>query len=205
MTRPDTGPDGHQLPPQERTWLELDDATERTARDYFYHQYDFHPSIHRERWPSLREPTRSVTFDTSHIATGDEDSYTRQLRPNRDLLAALRLRTPPGGTLLALDRQHTGYLFRPHLLTEPNDEDSRRIEPYPNGDYHVFCDPELRLWLFGHPWEQTLCAYGHPPTACLPEDRATAAPLRHSRPEPHNARALRGSTAATPWSTATAS
>lgn len=33
---------------------------------------------------------------------------------------------------------------------------------YPDGDYYLYLDPELRFGTLGHPWEHTLCMFGAP-------------------------------------------
>ena len=75
-------------------------------------------------------------------------------------LATFREVVPPGGWLYALDWQHPGYRFRPHLPVEVDHLGDWTLPFLPDGDYYIFVDPQWRFGTLGHPWEQTLCVFG---------------------------------------------
>jgi Protein of unknown function (DUF2716) len=131
-------------------WELLSETEYDTVWDKFYEQFDFKPSVHRQDFPSIKEPSPSITFEfnfpVSFEILNDLDDKT---------LSAFVSLTEEKNALYALDWQHSSYWFRPYLpFTE------WRIPVLPNGDYYIFLAEDFSFGLFGHPWEQTICVWG---------------------------------------------
>jgi hypothetical protein len=148
-------------------WEELEEAGYKAVWERFYEQFHFAPSIRPEQWPSIREPVPSLTYDISAIYADVREgemywqctTYQRLTRElNATMMAAFQRCVEAGEWLNALDWQHTCYRFFPHQCT---DTDTMLIEVLPDGDYSIFLSSDMRLGVFGHPWEQTICVFGH--------------------------------------------
>lgn len=48
-------------------WIELKGAEENYTWDRFFTQFNFNPSVKKENWPGIKEPTPSTTYGISHI------------------------------------------------------------------------------------------------------------------------------------------
>ena len=150
---------GHPLPPG---WRRLTDAEYDSVWDRFYSTFDFHPSVDRENWPGIREPHPSTTYAIDH-AFGDADRYdVLQADLASRLMAAFRRCCSPGYALYALDWQHTCYRLEPHQHPDGLSPFAWPVPSLPDGDYYIFLADDLRFGVFGHPWEQTMCAFGDP-------------------------------------------
>lgn len=57
--------------------------------------------------------------------------------------------------MYALDWQHKCYQFDPHTEYWPP------FPVFPEGEYYIFLSEDLNQGTFGHPWEQTICVFGH--------------------------------------------
>jgi Protein of unknown function (DUF2716) len=133
--------------------------------DRFYAAFDFRPSMYD--FPAITEPAASVTWSLD--ALNDDPGY-RKLDRLVDLVQdALTACTPPDGTVLILDWQHTSYRLRPHLpptdMFLPNALNSHMrqgwpLSPYPDGDYYILIAEDFAHGSFGHPWEHSLCLFG---------------------------------------------
>ncbi|MEV7526044.1 DUF2716 domain-containing protein [Streptomyces sp. NPDC091371] len=123
--------------------------------DRLEREYGFDPDI--EKFPGFAPPGACATWRLTDPLTGELD---RIVRP------ALTALTRPGGRLVWLDWQHTGYDFDPHRVGGPGRPDWPG-EVYPNGDYYLYLHPDLRFGTFGHPWEQTLTVFGEPLLAAV--------------------------------------
>ena len=122
--------------------------------DRFYSDFVFSPSV--SSFPGIREPVPSVTFSISSAfaSPGDPEHITDDLDD-----VALRVLTSiasPTGRVIALDWQHECFYF------SPNHHDGNWMIPtFPNGDYYIFLSEDMTQGWFGHPWEQTICVFGH--------------------------------------------
>ena len=121
--------------------------------DRFFREFAFHPSVHPDHFPGIREPRGSVTWALwpSPWREGDEEALQEQF------LAAFRACTAADETIYALDWQHLCYWLRPHRTFE-----EWTILVLPNGDYHIFLSRDFSWGVFGHPWEWTVCVFGEP-------------------------------------------
>ena len=150
---------GDPLPPG---WQNLEDDEHEAAWDALYKVIGFWPSIRRGDWPGFGEPADSVTWSIGHVYA----SHSRQLRLGFELTSAvhdaLREIVPEDSFVYALNWQHSCYRFSPHADFVYFHEDDWPIPVFPGGDYYLFLDPRLRWGLLGHPWEQTMCAFGTP-------------------------------------------
>lgn len=123
----------------------------------FYEVFGFRPSTSTSKWPAIKEPCASVTWNLSVL---DDDPCDERL----DRLVAvveqgLTSCAGPAGTLLALDWQHTSYRFAPQRVGSPG-QPAWPLSPYPDGDYLIFLTEDFRFGSFGHPWEGSLCLFG---------------------------------------------
>jgi hypothetical protein len=149
------------IPPGWRP-LTVEQSRERWQR--FDAAVGFQPSMEPEDWPGITEPPGSMTFDLS-VPSGPV------LAANHGAVNAEALRTfvtalPDVLEWIVLDWQHQAYAFRPadHLLSA---EARWAVPVYPDGDYHAFLTPDHAAGTFGHPWERTLCVFGHRLVASL--------------------------------------
>jgi hypothetical protein len=58
--------------------------------------------------------------------------------------------------MYVLDWQHTCFWFFPHR--SGGEQFERSV--FPDGDYHIFLAQDFSFGFFGHPWEETVCAFG---------------------------------------------
>ncbi|MBW3623970.1 MAG: DUF2716 domain-containing protein [Armatimonadetes bacterium] len=144
-------------------WQELISSEYDKVWDRFEHKFRFHSSVQEQHWPGISEPKPSITYSISRIYAGDEAEYdVLESDLNLRTLEAFRRCLPRRERLYALDWQHTCYRFNPHLRFDVSDPDNWWVPVLPNGDYYIFLSPDMKLGLFGHPWEQTLCIFGKP-------------------------------------------
>lgn len=133
--------------------------------DRFDAAFDFKASMNV--FPAITEPVGSVTWSLQ--ALDDDPGHLKLDRLVALVQDALTACTPPGGTLLILEWQHTSYRLRPDLpptdmfLPDALGEGMRPgwpRSPYPDGDYPVLLAEDFEYGSFGHPWEQSLCLFG---------------------------------------------
>lgn len=110
----------------------------------------------------FRTPTPSVTWDISPVYLRSGEEFTRLEEDlARKALSALRLCTPPGENLYALDWNHPCYLLDPHCgVAEAGEPWAAPV--LPNGDHYIFLAPDFRFGLIGDCVEQTICVFGQP-------------------------------------------
>lgn len=129
-------------------WTPLTEVEYDAVWDRFYDHFAFRPSVSAADWPSIREPTPSITFRFSYDDAREDETYESWV------LTRLRESTDPDSSIYALDWQHESFWFNPH---QANDFE---IPPFPDGDYYIFLTQDFSAGLFGHPWEQTICVFG---------------------------------------------
>ena len=155
-------------------WERLSRPEHDAVWERFSRRFAFRPSVRPADWPSIAEPSPSLTYDLSGIFGRPlEQLEVLQRDLYRKMVAAFRRAVPPAGKLYALDWQHDCYAFRPHA---PRAADGRRAWPVPllpDGDYCVFLADDLAFGLFGHPWERTLCVFGRELLDAVAADRPT--------------------------------
>ncbi|MFB9906511.1 DUF2716 domain-containing protein [Allokutzneria oryzae] len=149
-------------------WQELDPDSHRRVWNRFDGRFDFLPSAHPEDWPSIVEPTPSLTWD---LAPGQRRPLSRYDHAARDfgrsregvdeladvLFAALKRCTGEQDWVYVLDWQHASYRFWPHRT---DSVDPWPVPIVPDGDYCAFLAADLSYGIFGHPWERTVCLFG---------------------------------------------
>jgi hypothetical protein len=109
---------------------------------------------------AILEPTDSVTYSISGIY-GDEQRYQEWNRELADCVVhCFRSLLAPGAHVVALDWQHPSYSWRCHEQGGDENPDDWPVPVLPNGDYCIFFKPDLAWGLFGHPWEESICAWG---------------------------------------------
>ncbi|GAA3345047.1 hypothetical protein GCM10020358_50660 [Amorphoplanes nipponensis] len=153
-----------QIRNYEQFWTPFDD------------RFHFRPGMDPSKWPAIKEPAGSVTFDLSSVFeragsfSADEDAL------NEQVLSAMTAVFSADLPLVALDWQHTSYWFWPHR--QAVEGQSWRVSAFPNGDYHAFITQDLEQGTFGHPWEQTICVFGRDLTEVLVPEFALWLPVK---------------------------
>jgi hypothetical protein len=157
-------------------WEPMPDDVETQLVDAFTSRFSFRPSIEPREWPSITEPTPSVTLDLSPTWA---DGMARD--PDELILGLLVAAFPAGQRLAAINYNHSAWWFWPHQFSAVSREspyseiptreimvkpgvfiaaDSWHVHPFPNGDYSIVMSDDMSAGTFGHPWEQTLCIFG---------------------------------------------
>ena len=67
--------------------------------------------------------------------------------------------------------------------SSPRDPINGYPSVFPDGDYYAFAGPDLNEGTFGHPWEPSLCVFGHRLVASLGAALATWLPVKRMRSE----------------------
>ncbi|MCX5581802.1 DUF2716 domain-containing protein [Streptomyces erythrochromogenes] len=148
-------------PPADRPVGLIDPGAEDRLWDRLEREFAFDPHI--AKLPGFAASTPCATWRLRSTLTDEPDLIVRP---------ALVANTRPGGRLVWLDWQHTGYTFDPHRVGFPGAPDWPG-EVCPNGDYYLYLHPDLTFGTFGHPWEETLTVFGAPLLAAV-EGQLTA-------------------------------
>ena len=145
-------------------WRPLSAEEAREHRERFAAAVGFQPSTDPADWPGITEPPGSMTFDLT-VPPGPTWAAT-YAAVNAEALRTFVTALPDVPEWIVLDWQHQAYAFRPaeQLLS---DEPRWAVPVYPDGDYYTFLTPDHTAGTFGHPWERTLCVFGHPLVATL--------------------------------------
>lgn len=132
-------------------WETLTKSESDQTWDQFYAKFRFQPSMDSWSWPSIVEPSPSITWKLMDPCTDAEvdEVYEFALKTFR------RIVRPTDGWIYALDWQHECFRYRPHLLDGP-----WRVGALPDGDYSIFLAQDLSSGWFAHPWESTICLFG---------------------------------------------
>jgi hypothetical protein len=158
-------------------WTPLSDAEDPWGS--VIARFQFKPSVDPKSWPGFSPPSPFVTWSVPDPFSAAE---TEDL--HRCALSAFRRVLRDGERMFALDWQHAGFWFQPHvaeaswgqpdrlqrglLPDEPaRTEDRWMIPVLPNGDYVFFVSSGLDWGWFGHPWEQSICVFGEPLLAAV--------------------------------------
>ena len=153
----------------ESVWTPLTEGETDEIWRRFRSTLRFHPSIHSENFPGIREPAPFETFALPRVASDQLVPPLDSARwpnsadladLNEAMLAAFRACTKPEDRIYALDWQHRCFWFAPHLFAPVDHYDDWPISIIPNGDYYIFLAPDLSWGTFGHPWEWTICVFG---------------------------------------------
>lgn len=138
---------------------ELEDLEYDRVWNRFRQRFGFRPGMSSTTWPAINEPPDSVTWSLS--ALDDDPGYARLDAMVAVINAGLWACTPPDGTLLILDWQHTCYRIRPHAITAAHGP-HWPASMMPDGDYSIHLGENFAYGTFGHPWENTICVFGPP-------------------------------------------
>lgn len=148
-------------------WQELSAVEYDAVWARFVSAFAFRPSV--ARWPAIRELIPSVTWSIAPAFGPERERLEDDL--NAKVLTAFKRCTRPDQRLYALDWQHPGYWLWPHRFTDAMVWDAWKVPVLPDGDYYIFLSEDFAVGLFGHPWEQTLCAFGPTLLAALEDER----------------------------------
>ncbi|GLW98860.1 DUF2716 domain-containing protein [Microtetraspora sp. NBRC 16547] len=138
----------------------------------FVEAFVFRPSYDWQGWPSIREPSPSVTWGLSAILLDPVEDAPEGKK--LDQLGAVIQRglaacALPEMWLYSVDWYHSAVRFRPDPvggLGQPRWPGSA----FPDGDYYVYFSEDFSFGTFGHPWEGTLCVFGAGLLAQVTED-----------------------------------
>jgi len=121
--------------------------------------FDFRPGMSPSVRPGIVEPKGSVTFSLAPIFENQGATFAAgEAAINAEVLRALVAVVPSDEDIVALDWQHQGCWFRPHLYAV--EQGTWPVPPFPNGDYYFLLTSDYATGTFGHPWEQSLCVMG---------------------------------------------
>ncbi|SMF14831.1 DUF2716 domain-containing protein [Pseudobacteriovorax antillogorgiicola] len=129
-------------------WVPLSDEEDKQVWNRFKSDFKFNPSV--EEFPGIVEPQESVTYSWDVF-----QSFT-----NEELLKLAKILATDSGWIYGLDWQHECFQFFP---AKAQFDDPWKVS-FPDGDYAIIIDKNLKNGYFGHPWEQTICFFGE---ACL--------------------------------------
>jgi hypothetical protein len=167
-------------------WEPMSDRLTSEVTRSFRQRLSFRPSTRPRDWPSIAEPTPSVTLDLSPTWTGSGDMA---FDPDELILGLLVAAFPASERLVAINYNHCAWWFWPHRFSAVGREspyspgeareimvapdvfvaaDSWEMHPFPNGDYSIVVSEDMTSGTFGHPWEQTLCVFGTGPVEAAP-------------------------------------
>jgi hypothetical protein len=166
----------------EPAWEEI---RQERYEDYwtpFDERFQFWADMQPERWPAIREPSPSVTFDLSSVSGGGQADFGAGQKAINALALVAMVRTVAATErLLVLDWQHPSYWFLPHRQAV-SDDGQWPVEVFPNGDYYIFLTEDMTAGTFGHPWEETLCVFGERFVSTLAPMLASWLPVKRPKP-----------------------
>jgi hypothetical protein len=140
-------------------WCELEGEIEDAVWNRYRKEFSFKPSVTPADWPSIIEPTPSVTYSIATLY--DQEHFWEFVGEiHQKALTAFRNRVLPEQKLYVLDWQHPCYSFNAHFAFNAEQFDEWRIPVFPDGDYYIFLAEDFTFGTFGHPWEQTICVFG---------------------------------------------
>ena len=130
--------------------------TENLLWNKLYNEYKFTPKIHGQfEW--IKIPIENKTY---HKDTPWSDEQEHLINSFLEELVS--------DEVYAFDWQHDCFLFSPKEYIPFNYEyyDTNRKcnvyfpTYYPNGDYHLFFDPDWNYGIFGNPWKKEIIIMG---------------------------------------------
>jgi hypothetical protein len=121
--------------------------------DRFEDAFDFSPSIYHSKFPSIKEPIGSITYQFEYPSAENEEKAITDV--NLQSLRAFQKLVSRNESIYALDWQHDSYWFYPHLPFN-----KWEIPVFPDGDYSIFLARDFSFGIFAHPWEQSFCIWG---------------------------------------------
>ena len=126
--------------------------TENLLWNKLYNEYKFTPKIHGQfEWIKIPNENKTYHKDTPWT---DEQEY----------LINSFLEELVSDEVYAFDWQHDCFLFSPkeYIPFDYEYYDTNRKcnvyfpTYYPNGDYHLFFDPDWNYGIFGNPWKKVI-------------------------------------------------
>lgn len=155
-------------------WQPQPESLATAWMDRFADQFRFHPDVDPSGWPSIAEPTPSLTLDLAKVGPIPE--------ADEAILDLFVAAFPRDARLIAINYNHYCHWFRPHEFARADRPWPAAwwVHPYPNGDYSIFLTEDLAQGTFGHPWEETLCVFGQPLIKAV-QSGALAWPIKRQR------------------------
>ncbi|SFR20309.1 Protein of unknown function [Lentzea waywayandensis] len=124
------------------------EAEYRDLLERFKQRFEFNASMHD--FPGITEPADSVTWSNLLDAADEAAPAVRR---------ALKACVQPGELIFFADPYHLGSAADLHRVDGPGQP--RWLQSaIPDGDYAINTPYDLRFGTFGHPWEDSLCAWG---------------------------------------------
>jgi hypothetical protein len=153
-------------------WVELSNWQYDWAWCRFESKFKFQLEYQRGDKAAIREPRPSITYSVSWAYEYEDDPVFETMNENLNTkaLKAFRKCIPQTNWLYVLDWQHVCYRFHPHA-PDAADVNSWPVSIFPEGDYHIFLSKNLKLGLFGQPWETSICVFGEALLKAFEEDQ----------------------------------
>jgi hypothetical protein len=145
---------------EQRGWARLSSADEEVEQ--WWELLETQLRFTRRLDEGIPEPAPSVTWDLSAFFALDKVAFVRQAGDlTHKVLRALQQALPTGSRVYALDalRWYEHYTFDPHQLDGVGRDQWAHLL-WPDGNFTIFFVEDLRLGLFGHPLQKTLCIFG---------------------------------------------
>jgi hypothetical protein len=163
--------DGWRVIDSEAPWTRFDE------------RFEFKPDFHERVRPAIRLDPECLVLDLAGLFA---DSGPR-IGAGTSAITAAALRAfvwlAGDGELVALNWAHLSYRYSPALnaVRYPDPLDLP-VPIFPNGDYYIHMDPDLRWGTFGHPWQQSLCIWGSDLVSSLGTELLTWLPRHPQSP-----------------------
>jgi hypothetical protein len=127
----------------------------------FIERFAFTPDFHERVRPAIRLESDCLVLDLAGLFAHERP----RLAAGVTAINAAALRAfvwlVGDGELVALDWNHPSWRYSPALSAVRHfDSFDWPVPVFPNGDYYVHMEPNLRWGTFGHPWQQSLCIWG---------------------------------------------
>lgn len=153
----------------------LDDNEEDLVWTSLKNKFNFETDT-RKNPRGIIEPSGSITFSLKEFFTiKEKKAFGKKL--NISILTAFASITQKEEYIYALDWQHPCYRLYPNkididwyanriiseecgLFKTEDDINYYLISAIPDGDYHIFISRDFRSFVFGHPWQKTICVLG---------------------------------------------
>ncbi len=107
------------------------------------------------------ESQRSFKLPKPYIIFDISSKYSYETDELEDMvLTAMRACTRKNELIYAMDWQHECYEFDPRKPIERDEWKEWLVPLFPNGDYYIFIQKDLKWGYFGHPWKKEIGIFG---------------------------------------------
>ena len=155
-------------------WVELDIVENEFVWNRFEKEIGFITS--KTNFPSFKNNVPYITFDISKyysVSTCFDEAeelflfanlgHGYEINLGKDLdtkcIKSIMECISEDDFVYVLDWQHISYRMYPKFLDL---EEELRIPVFPDGEYYIFLEKNLKWGIIGHPWKQTITFFGTP-------------------------------------------